>query len=189
MTDEILIQQARKGNEVAFSQLVERHKDYVFSLCVRTLKNRANAEEVAQEIFIKMFRKLSSFKGDAKFTTWLYTIAYRACLDFIRRNKAKSYSLDSEDSSLQISAVGENPQEKMEANELTAILKEQLDKMKPQDASLISLFYFKEKNVKEVAEIMNLSESNVKVKIHRLREKMRVTLVEGYGSSIRNWMQ
>ena len=85
--DQILINQIIEGDTNAFSVLVDRYKDLVFTLALRMLKNREEAEEVAQDTFIKTYKSLVKFKGDSKFSTWIYKVAYNTCLDRIKKNK------------------------------------------------------------------------------------------------------
>lgn len=83
--DQILINQIKHGDTNAFGQLVDRYKDLVYTLAIRMLKNREEAEEVSQDTFIKTYKSLDRFKGDSKFSTWIYRVAYNTCLDRIKK--------------------------------------------------------------------------------------------------------
>ena len=87
MEDHILIEKVLAGDSNAFSGLIDRYKDMVYTLAIRIVKNNEDAEEVAQDSFIKAFEKLDSFKGSSKFSTWLYTIVYRTALTKVRKKK------------------------------------------------------------------------------------------------------
>lgn len=85
--DNILIESIENGDTKAYAQLVDRYKDLVYTLALRMLKHREEAEEVAQDTFIKVFKSLNKFKGDSKFSTWIYKVTYNTCLDRIKKNK------------------------------------------------------------------------------------------------------
>ena len=179
MTEDILlIRQVLQGNQIAFRQLVERYQSYVFTITFRVLKNREIAEEVAQDVFIKVYRMLGTYQQKSKFSTWLYTIAYRAPLDEARKKKIYTDSLEADDSYLQLKdKTGKSPAYNTVQADLKGILTNAIQKMKPIDGSIITLFYLHEKSVQEIAEITGLSISNIKTKLHRLREQLRIRLV------------
>ena len=85
--DQIIIDQILEGDTNAFSVLVDRYKDLVFTLAIRMVKNREEAEEVSQDTFIKVYKSLSKFKGNSKFSTWIYKVAYNTCLDRLKKIK------------------------------------------------------------------------------------------------------
>jgi len=85
--DQIIINQILEGDTNAFSVLVDRYKDLVFTLAIRMVKNREEAEEVSQDTFIKVYKSLSKFKGNSKFSTWIYKVAYNTCLDRLKKIK------------------------------------------------------------------------------------------------------
>lgn len=102
LTDIELIQQSLAGNQAAYADLVKRHQRFVFTLALRFAKNREDAEEIAQDCFIKAFRSLASFQQQSKFSTWLYTIVYTTAMTFLRKNKLDTTSIDNEDTYIQI---------------------------------------------------------------------------------------
>ena len=85
--DDQIINAIKNGNTQAFSILVDRYKDLVYTLAIRMIKNREEAEEVAQDTFIKVFKSLDKFKGDSKFSTWIYRVTYNTCLDNKKKNE------------------------------------------------------------------------------------------------------
>src|SRR5215813_9408904 len=95
-SDSEIISQVLKGDHNAYAQLVERYKSYVFTLTLRFIKSREDAEEVAQDIFIKVYPSLADFRGASKFSTWLYTIVNTTCITFLRKKKLDVQSLDNE---------------------------------------------------------------------------------------------
>lgn len=172
-----LVDRTLGGDQAAFEQLVLRYQDYVFTITHRVLPSREDAEEAAQDTFLKVYSTLGAFERKSKFSTWLYTIAYRTAVDTARRKKLDATSIDDGNSYLQIADEGSgSPAEEAYQQDLAEQLQQALKRLKPEDSTLITLFYLHEKPVKEVAEIMGLSLSNAKTKLHRLRESLKYTL-------------
>lgn len=172
-----LVDQALGGNPAAFEQLVLRYQDYVFTITHRVLPSREEAEEAAQDTFLKVYKTLGAFERKSKFSTWLYTIAYRTAVDVARKKQLPVNSIDDNNKYLQLPGpAGESPAEEVYQKDLSEQLQEAIKRLKPEDAALISLFYLHEKSVKEIADIMGLSPSNIKTKLHRLRESLKEAL-------------
>ncbi len=175
--DITLVESCLNGSRTAFQQLVERYQDYVFTITMKVLRSREEAEEAAQDVFIKVYRTLGSFERKSKFSTWLYTVAYRTALDRARRKQLPISSIDDDDSFIQLPDTGgESPADELYQQDLSSQLKVAIGRLKPVDAALITLFYLHEKPVKEVADILGLSLSNAKTKLHRLREVLKEEL-------------
>lgn len=182
-----LVGRILKGDQTAFRQLVERYKDYVFTICMRVLNQREEAEEAAQDVFIKVYKTLRSFEQKAKFSTWLYTVAYRTALDKVRVRKKRNVPLDSEENHLQISDDKQvNAEQIINTEMLQGQLLVAIRKLKPQDAAVVTLFYLKEKSIKEIVEITGLTLTNVKTKLHRTRESLKRHLEKQLGSEIKD---
>ncbi|RMB64030.1 sigma-70 family RNA polymerase sigma factor [Dokdonia sinensis] len=170
--DQYFIDQTLGGDTQAFATLIERHKGLVFTLCLRMLKQREEAEEVAQDVFVKSFQKLSTFGGRSKFSTWLYRITYNRCLDTLsrKRNQPTHQAYDLNDD---ITADGiANVLEQMEAREFTAQISECIQELPETEAFLVTLFYLEEQSLKEIASVTGLKENHVKVKLYRSRKKL-----------------
>jgi len=164
-----IIDNVLAGKLKDFEILIERHKDYVMSVCVSVLKSKQDAEEASQDSFIKAYKKLKSFDKSAKFSTWLYRIAYRTSLDFLRKRK-RTVNIEDHASSFKEDA---KVQSKIQNDERFEILQSVLDQLEEEERTLIRLFYFEEMQVKDLAKITNLSESNVKIKLFRIRKKLK----------------
>src|SRR6476661_110026 len=95
-TDMDLISQVLQGDSAAYASLVQRYQNFVFTIVLRYIKSREDAEEVAQDVFVKAYRSLADFKGASKFSTWLYTITTTTCISFLRKKKIEMQSLDNE---------------------------------------------------------------------------------------------
>lgn len=177
---------ARRGDSHAFRFLVKKYQDYVFTIAMRILGNRHEAEEVAQDVFVKVWRRLPSFEGRAAFSTWLYRIAWRASIDKLRCRKKNTRSLDDEftDRLLQLPYPEDDPQDQLAQKDLATSLRHALMLLKPDDAALLRLYYFKELSVKEVCQVTGLTESNVKVKLFRARTALKNLLSEVFRHEI-----
>lgn len=175
-SDHIIIQKTLKGDVNAYATLVERYKQLVFTLSMRMLKQREEAEEIAQDVFLKAFQKLQSFKGDSKFSTWLYRITYNACLDALSRKRNKpthqAYQINDEvfkTTTPEIEAVIDAQYERAEIIRCIELLPEA-------DAFLITLYYLHEQSLEEIAQITGLTKNNTKVKLHRIRKKLFIIM-------------
>ena len=170
--DQPYIKKTLDGDTKAFSVLVDRYKYMVYTLALRILKNKEDAEEVAQDTFVKMFNQLSHFKGDAKFSTWLYKIAYYGSLDRLKKQKKnlETTSIDYFKESYPREAVDETAT--WEVNEQQQLIKKALEKLNEEDSFVITLFYFEELSLEEIAKIMDLSANTVKVRLFRSRKRL-----------------
>lgn len=174
--DQIIIDKVLKGNTNAFADLVNLYKDLVFSLALKMTKNREEAEEVSQDTFVKAFKNLSKFKGESKFSTWLYKIAYHACLDRFKKN-VNLYKTDSIDSNvIHIQSVDDTLQS-IERKERAQIMDNCLMQLPDEERTILYFFYYQELSLKEIMEITNFSEANIKVKLHRARKRL-LTIVK-----------
>src|SRR5215469_9406473 len=102
LTDTEIIKRVLSGEQALFAQLVQRYQQYVFTLVLRFTDNREDAEEISQDIFVKAFRSLADFRGDAKFSTWLYTVVRTSCITFLRKKKLDTTSIDNERTFVQL---------------------------------------------------------------------------------------
>lgn len=175
--DQLYIEKILKGDVNAFSFLVDNYKNMVFSLAFKMTKSREEAEEVSQDTFIKAYKNLSKFKGDSKFSTWLYRIAYHTSLDAIKKNKNTPNTYDINEVTFnQIKAV-EHILEGIERKERAELMEVCLQKMADEERSIIWMFYYDELSLKEIIEVTGLQEANIKVKLHRARKKL-LTIVK-----------
>lgn len=165
-----------KGDTNAFAVLVDEYKHMVFTLAVKMVKNREEAEEVAQDTFLKAYRSLARYNGDAKFSTWLYKIAYNSCLDRIRKNNRNQHTVAIDDhTGLQLTSL-DNILGSIEENERKQIIQDCLNLLPGEDSFLLTLYYFEEQPVKEIAKIMNINANHVKIKLYRSRKRLTTVL-------------
>ena len=184
--DQLYITKVINGDTNAFAYLVDTYKNMVFSLAYKMTKNREEAEEVSQDTFIKAYKNLAKFKGDSKFSTWLYRIAYHACLDAIKKNKKNNNTFEINEITFnQIKSVDDILQG-IERKERATIMNDCLLKLPQDERSLIWMFYYDELSLKEIIEVTKLSEANIKVKLHRARKKLLVIVEKNVESEIIN---
>ena len=168
-------------NSNYFNILYDRYSEKVFGKCFSLLKSEAKAEDAAQEIFVKVLLNLSKFSGRSKFSTWLYSITYNYCIDAIRKNK-KNVGVLVDD----ISIFGEKVEDDIEDAEIMETnvyrLKEVLNTMPSGDKAILLMKYQEEFSIKEICGIIDKSESAVKMKIKRAKEKFLRTYKELYAS-------
>jgi RNA polymerase sigma-70 factor (ECF subfamily) len=184
--DEQIIDRILKGEQSAFALLIERYQNYVFTLVLRFTDNREDAEEIAQDTFVKAYRSLADFRGDAKFSTWLFTIARTTCLSFLRKKKLDTRSLDNEKIVLQV----ENRESGFNANLVEqkskyAMLNKAISMLSPDDAQVLHLFYKGDQTLDEIGKIMRLDPNTVKVKLHRARQRLKQKMETYFAHEVR----
>ena len=170
--DQIYIDKVKAGDVASFSHLVERYKDMAYTVALKIVRNSEDAEEVAQDSFIKAFQQLNTFQGKSKFSTWLYTIVYRTAISKTRKKKLEVTDIDAyvinsystESSSSQIDALTHEEQQKYIAKAI--------DQLPELDALLVTLFYMNDNTLDEIKDITGYSKTNVKVRLFRARKKL-----------------
>jgi RNA polymerase sigma-70 factor, ECF subfamily len=176
------IQQVIKGDQDAYGEIVEIYKDKVYQLSYRMLGNRHEAEDIAQEAFIRAYINIQSFNIDLKFSTWLFRIATNLCIDRIRKKKP-DYYLDAEVAGTegltmysQIPSKTDMPEKAIESLELEETIQKEILKLPEKYRSVIVLKYIEELSLIEIGEILDLPIGTVKTRIHRGREALRKQL-------------
>jgi RNA polymerase sigma-70 factor (ECF subfamily) len=186
-SDSEIISLVLKGDHNAYALLVERYKSYVFTLTLRFTKNREDAEEVSQDIFVKAYRSLADFKGTAKFSTWLYTIVNTTCITFLRKKRLDVRSLDdertfevadSQDSGFRANQVEQKSRQNM-VNRAIAMLN-------PDDAQIITLFYKNEQSLEEIGQILGVEVNTAKVRLHRARTRLKDKMEKHFTEEVKD---
>lgn len=170
--DQHYINLVLNGNPNAFAALVDRHKDMVYTLALKMTVNREEAEEIAQDTFIKAYQSLSKYKGDSKFSTWLYRITYNTSVDRLKKNKKEKTTTYLEDFSEHQVKDLETALEAFDENERNHAVQECLKELPPEEAFLLTLYYFDGQSVHQIAKTIKTSEDNVKIKLFRTRKKL-----------------
>ena len=172
-----IIQMVLQGQQSAYATLVARYEQYVFTIAMRIVNNREVAEELSQDAFVKAYRYLADFKGNSKFSTWLYTIVNTTCLSHLRKKKDEAILLEEEKMvSISDNSYGEKPSDRMEQRTQKEMLERAMKHLPEQDAEILTLFYQAEQSVEEIGVIVGLTTSNVKVKLFRARQKLKEIL-------------
>lgn len=170
--DNHYIERVINGDIPAYASLVEKHKNLVFSIAMKILNSREDAEEVAQDTFLKAFNSLKSFEKKSKFSTWLYRIAYNGAISRKRKKKMDAVEIDdhvmfnysADEISANVHQMDESEQMKM--------IDKALLKLPETDNLLVTLFYKSEHSIEDISQITGLTQTNVKVKLHRIRKKL-----------------
>ena len=177
LSDNELIEQTLAGNQAAYADLVKRHQRFVFTLAMRFAKVREDAEEIAQDCFIKAYRSLASFQGQSKFSTWLYSIVYTTAMTFLRKKRVDTDSIDDDNTIIQL----ENRPSGYDVNNVenksrSFYLNQAIDQLLPDDAAIITMFYKGEQSLEEIAQALGMEANTVKVKLFRARQRLKEKL-------------
>jgi RNA polymerase sigma-70 factor (ECF subfamily) len=177
LTDLELIQNILAGETAQYALLVKRHQRFVFTLALRFSKNREDAEEIAQDCFVKAYKALGAFKQTSKFSTWLYTITYTTAMTFLRKKRLDTDSIHNEETFLQLenhtSNFNANDYEKQDSH---TFLNQAISQLLPDDATIITLFYKGEQSLEEIGETLHMEANTIKVKLHRARQRLKEKL-------------
>ncbi|RZJ82263.1 MAG: sigma-70 family RNA polymerase sigma factor [Flavobacterium sp.] len=176
-TDLYLITAVLAGETAQYAVLVKRHQRFVFTLALRFAKNREDAEEIAQDCFVKAYKALGTFKQTSKFSTWLYSIVYTTSMTFLRRKRLDTQSINDDENVLQIANNGSGfDADIFEKKAGYVFLNQAIDLLLPDDAAIITLFYKGEQSLEEIGEALNMEPNTVKVKLHRARTRLKEKL-------------
>ncbi len=177
INDQHYINQVIDGKTEVFAVLVNQYKNLVFTLALKMLKNREEAEEIAQDTFVKVYQSLHKFKGDAKFSTWVYKITYNACLDFLKRNKIENSILNIDEIKDYQVKIIESELENRTEKERHQKIQDCLNLLPSEDAFLLTLYYFDNQSTEEISKVIDTNANNVKIKLHRSRKKLAAILM------------
>lgn len=177
LSDIDLIEQTLAGNQAAYAELVKRHQRFVFTLAMRFSKGREDAEEIAQDCFIKAYRSLASFQKQSKFSTWLYSIVYTTAMTFLRKKRVDTDSIDDENTYVQLEnhSSGLN-NDIAETRSRSYYLNQAIGQLLPDDAAIITLFYMGEQSLDEIGQALGMEANTVKVKLFRARQRLKEKL-------------
>ena len=190
LTDTEIIETILRGEQQLFAVLVERYQNMVFSVAFRFANNREDAEELAQSAFVKAYQNLANYRGDAKFSTWLYTVVNSICLTFLRKRKLEVHSLDNE----KVFERADNLDSGMRANQVETkskvqMVQQAIGMLAPDDAQVLTLFYQGEQSLEEIGKIMGIDPNTAKVKLHRARQRLKTTLEKNFAAEVKDWRE
>ena len=181
-SDQQLAARASGGDDAAFRELLRRYERPVFSLVYRMVRDRALAEDLSQESFVKVFNGLASYRREFKFSSWIFKIASNAAIDHLRRRELDTLSLDgpteaptrdNRTHARQLSHRGESPLEELEARELGAAIEHAIGRLRPEYRACILLRHVEGYPYEQIAEMLDLPLGTVKTYIHRARNELR----------------
>jgi RNA polymerase sigma-70 factor (ECF subfamily) len=172
--DRILIARCLKGDEKAFETLLNKYRASVFSICLRMVRNRTTAEDIAQEVFIKVFSALNRYDPAYPFPGWLNRITSNLCIDHLRREKERVVSLDqpaagNDDLFVQLASDGAGPDREAESKEMMAILEEALSLLPEHYRIIVVLRHQEQLSYEEISDTLGIPLGTVKARIHRAR--------------------
>jgi len=177
LSDIELIDQTLAGNQSAYADLIKRHQRFVFTLAMRFSKNREDAEEIAQDCFIKAYRSLSSFQRQSKFSTWLYSIVYTTAMTFLRKKRVDTDSIDDESTYIQLENHSSGFDTNLAENKSRSYyLNQAITQLLHDDAAIITLFYMGEQSLEEIGQALGIGANTVKVKLFRARQRLKEKL-------------
>lgn len=182
MNENQRVQQVLSGNTSAFNYFVETYQDMAITIAYRICDNMLDAEDVVQESYVKAYRNLHSFRAESKFSTWLYRIVYNTAVSL---TKTKMW-IDNRDMQhdIELLPLYEETEIAIEAREQNEMVSSVLARMPKGDALLLTLYYMEEHSVKEIAKIIGLNDSNVKVKLFRARKLFKELWSANYKSEL-----
>ncbi len=169
--EKIILQRIRKGESDLYAEIVRTYSSRVLSLVTGMLGLKEDAEEITQDIFVKAYFSLDKFRGDSSFSTWLFRIAYNMSVSSLRKKKSIFVRADNLAHLPDEEEVP--PGESNQKEERLVLLERMLAELTEEERFLILLYYNEDKSIKEIAEITGLTESNIKIKLFRIKNKIR----------------
>jgi len=174
-TDDQLIDNVLAGDQGAFGELVDKYQRLAYNVALRILRHEEEAQEAAQDAFVKAYRHLSNFDRRSKFTTWFYRIVTNEALSRARRKKLQKVDIrEARYVGVADRGMPENPE----------LVREGLNQLAQKDAEMLTLFYLKELSLDEIAEMLEMTANNVKVAVHRARQRMANKMLELLGEEV-----
>ena len=186
-TDNEIITRVLRGEHQLYADLVTRYQNFVFTLALRYTPVREDAEEIAQDVFVKAYKALKDFRGESKFSTWLYSIVNSTAITFLRKKKLDVSSLDKEHVFEQADSKDSGTSaNQVEVKSKVEMVTKAIQLLSPDDAKLITLFYKTEQSLEEIAQIMNMETNTVKVKLHRARTRLKEKMEKYFTQEVRD---
>jgi len=176
MTDEQIIGRVRGGETRLFGELVRRYQDPVFGMTLRFLGGRGDAEDAAQEAFLRAYRGLHSFKGDAKFSTWLYRITYNLCTDWLRRNRRANRRAAIVEEAGEVADRRVNLEEGILESETRDNVRRAIDGLDERYRGVVVLLYYQKMSYEQIGAILDLPLKTVETRLYRARKLLRESL-------------
>lgn len=171
--EKLLVERAVAGEGSALRELIDLHKDRLFAFIWRMVRDHHDAEDICQDAFLKAFASLKSFNSDYRFSTWLFTIGYRVCLNKMRRKRALTGDVDFTTLPTNGVGVSDTLMQSEDADQVRKLVWQAVEKLTPPQRACVLLFYRHEMSCQELARIVQLPVATVKSHLHRARAKLR----------------
>lgn len=162
-----IIDKILAGEQSLYAELVNRYKSYAYTIALKIVLNRVEAEEVAQDAFVKAYHHLKSFHRESKFSTWLYRIVFNTAISYRRKNRPDFQSIESTGLSL-----GHEGEDRLERSDKRRFLEAAMNRLNQADRTALTLFYLQEFSLEEIAEVTGMQANTAKVRIHRARQRL-----------------
>ena len=183
-----IIGRVLQGDQQVFAELVKRYQPFVFTIAMRYANHREDAEEIAQDVFVKAYKSLADFRSDSKFSTWLYTITTNTSITFLRRRKLETHSLDNERIFEQADIKDSNEETMLVQKSRAVVINKAIRLLNADDAAIITLFYRGEQSLEEIGKILGITPNNAKVKLHRARQRLKDKLEQYFKNEMKEIM-
>src|ERR1051326_2332879 len=186
--DYALVKLALKGDQKAYAELMERYRDSVYFMLLKMVNNKDDADDLTFEAFGKAFKRLHQYTPNFAFSTWLFKIATNNCIDFIRKKKKGTFSIDKPveneeggEMSMDVRFDGLDPEENIIKKQKVLLMRSVVEKLKPRYRRLVELRYFEEMSYEEISAEMDLPLGTVKAQLFRAREFLQALLKDSEG--------
>lgn len=183
--DSSAIQRCLNNEPAAFRVLVDRYKNQIFTVILRIVQNPSDAEDLAQEAFIKAFKNLSSYDPSYPFITWLFKIAHNTSIDFMRARKPEAVSINDDDNPIDLEELGQPLEGAMESVLQQAFLEKLLAALPPLYREALALRHKDGLDVNEIAEVLQIPEGTAKIRLFRAREMLRKKMAEAESTALK----
>ncbi len=175
-TDIENIHRVLNGDTAAFRYLVEQYRDMVFTLALKIVGTREEAEDVAQEVFVKCYKSLNSYNQKSQFATWLYRITYNHSIDTLKKNRKNKVVSELKDHLQNHFKDNVSSEDNIDNRMLQSLLKEAMAQLPAADRVIIILYYYDDQPLREIANVLGIKENHAKIKLHRIRSKLHEQL-------------
>ncbi|GAB6157919.1 sigma-70 family RNA polymerase sigma factor [Desulfotomaculum varum] len=179
LEDQLLVERSKKGDREAFEHLVQLYENKVYTIAYRLMGNHADAADLAQEAFIKIYQALPNFRGDSSFSTWIYHITVNVCRDELRkRQRRPTVSLDEpaadgNNNTYEIRSVAPGPEEMLDRSETQAMIQQCLNALSDDYRTILVMREIQELSYEEIADILGCSLGTVKSRLSRARQALK----------------
>ena len=172
--EQLLIENVQRGGMAAFQELVEKYKQKVYYMALEMTGNHHDAEDLSQEVFMKVYVSIKDFRGDSKLSSWLYRIAMNLCIDKSRRKRLKLVELD--EKIQEKPSPGMTPDAAIQSQAMQVQIQQALSKLPPRQRSIFVMRHYNEMMLREIAEVLEISEGTVKAQLFRAIQKLQKEL-------------